>query len=70
MLLFYATDKNLIMEDDFLIEACIRAVRARIKYGMSENQIYSTLKEHFPQDILFFSFHAAKILEDAEKNKK
>lgn len=57
------------MENDFLVEECIRAVRARIKYGMSKSQISLTLKEHFPSDILFLSFHAATILEEAQKNK-
>jgi regulator of sirC expression with transglutaminase-like and TPR domain len=52
------------------IDECIKAIRARIRYGHNQQQIAEGLGKHFSQDLLFLCYHAAKILEDAAKEKK
>lgn len=45
------------------IDECIKAIRARMRYGHNKQQIAEGLGKHFPQDLLFLCYHAAKILE-------
>ena len=52
------------------IDECIKAIRTRMQYGHSKQEISEGLGRHFPQDLLFLCYHAAKILEDAAKQKK
>jgi len=54
-------------EDD--IDVCIKAIRTRMHYGHTKQQISEGLGKHFSQDLLFLCYHAAKILEDASKKK-
>lgn len=51
------------------IDECIRAVRTRMRYGHSKQQIAEGLGKHFSQDLLFLCYHAAEILEKAAKEK-
>lgn len=46
------------------IEECIRAIRLRLAYGHSKEQIAQDLGKHFTQDMLFLGYAAAKILND------
>jgi hypothetical protein len=52
------------------IDECIKAIRARIRYGHNKQQIAEGLGKYFPQDILFLCYQAAKILENAANEKK
>ena len=54
------------------IDECIKAIRIRMQYGHSKQQISEGLGKHFSQDLLFLCYHAAIILENAanEKSKK
>ena len=52
------------------IDECVRAIRTRMHYGHTKQQIAEGLGKFFPQDLLFLCYHAAKILEDAANQEK
>ena len=52
------------------IDECIKAIRTRMHYGHTKQQIAEGLGKFFPQDLLFLCYHAAKILEDAASKQK
>ena len=52
------------------IDECIRAIRTRMHYGHTKQQIAEGLGKFFPQDLLFLCYHAAKILENAASEEK
>lgn len=52
------------------IDECIRAIRARIRFGQNKQQIAEGLGKYFHQDLLFLCYQAANILENAANEKK
>ena len=52
------------------IDECIIAIRTRMHYGHTKQQIAEGLGKFFPQDLLFLCYQAAKILEDAASEQK
>ena len=52
------------------IDECVRAIRTRMHYGHTKQQIAEGLGKFFPQDLLFLCYQAAKILEDAANQEK
>ena len=52
------------------IDECIKAIRTRMRYGHTKQQIAEGLGNFFSQDLLVLCYHAAKILENAETTKK
>jgi len=47
------------------IETCIRAVRNRKANGFTKQQIALDLSSHFSQEIIFFAWTAALILDNS-----
>ena len=52
------------------IDECIKAIRTRMQYGHTKQQIAEGLGKFFPQHLLFLCYQAAKILETAANEKK
>jgi hypothetical protein len=51
------------MQDHWQIEACIQAIRQRMRYGMTKQQLIMNMSKFFPQEIIFLCYNAAVILE-------
>ena len=55
------------MQDHWIIEDCIQAIRQRMRYGMNKHQIILNMSKFFSQEIIFLCYNAAKILENDSK---
>jgi len=56
-----------LMQDHSQIEACIQAIRQRMRYGMTKTQLIVNMSKFFPQETIFLCYNAAVLLEKDSK---